>query len=262
MPSGFMRRAAKKMGLRNLYEFVGKFATPYRGVYTSWEEARRAIPKRRMIGYDHAETVRLEADFIDTLRMSDYAAMFWMKPAISQSSSVFDLGGNIGMACYAFEKYLNYPVHLRWIVCDVPEVIRFGRELARQRKMTRLVFTDNFQDADGTDILLTAGTLQCMESSLSAILLRLNKKPEHLIINRTPLYDGESYFTTRELPPTILIYRVFNRKEFIGSIETLGYQLVDTWEIAEPTSGSVIIPFHPERTIKTYSGLYFKSIHR
>lgn len=258
MPSDLIRSTAKKMGLRELYEFVGNFASPFRGVYDTWEEAREAIPESRKVGYNHPEMASKDMHYAHQMRLSDYAAMFWMKSAISKGSSVFDLGGNIGLACYAFEKYLNYPSELRWIVCDVPEVIRLGRELARQRHMTRLDFTDNYRAADGADILLTAGTLQCIRTPLSEILGYLQAKPKHLLINRTPLYGGKSFFTIRGLPPVTLVYCVFNRKEFIDSVLAHGYQLIDSWDISEPACGLCVIPFHPERSIRSYSGLYFR----
>jgi putative methyltransferase (TIGR04325 family) len=78
------------------------------------------------------------------------------------------------------------------------------------------------------------------------------------LINRTPLYDGKSFFTVQALPPVSLVYHVFNRKEFIDSIERHGYQLIDSWEISEPACGFCIIPFHPNRSIQSYCGLYFR----
>jgi putative methyltransferase (TIGR04325 family) len=252
------RRAAKLLRLNKLYGLIGTFGSPFRGVYESWEEAREAIPTGQKIGYNHPEMASKELQYTKHLRLSDYAALFWMNTAIMESSSVFDLGGNIGVACYAFENYLRYPTYLRWIVCDLPEIMRFGKELAQERNMTRLVFTESFREAEGADILLTAGTLQCMETSLSSILAQLRDKPKHLLVNRLPLYDGKAFCTVRYLPPVVLIYRVFNRKEFVDSIYKHGYQLIDSWEISEPTSGICVIPFRPDKAVQAYSGLYFR----
>jgi putative methyltransferase (TIGR04325 family) len=254
-----IRRAAKLLRLGEVYETIGTLRSPFRGVYDSWEDARSAIPEDRKIGYDHPDAAPMYLDFLDKIRLSDYAALFWLKSAIAESTSVFDLGGNVGLECYAFQKYLHYPGNLRWIVCDVPEVTRLGRKLAQERNMTRLVFTEDVCQADGTDILLTAGTLQCMETDLSVILSQLSRKPRHLIVNRVPLYNGKAFCTVRDLPPVMLVYRVFNRIEFIESVQANGYKLMDAWDIAEPACGTCIIPFHPDKTIRNYSGLYFRA---
>jgi putative methyltransferase (TIGR04325 family) len=254
-----IRRAAKLLRLDELYDAIGTLRSPFRGVYDSWEEAKRAIPGGRKIGYDHPDAASMYLDFLDKIRLSDYAALFWMKSAIVESTCVFDLGGNVGLECYAFEKYLRYPGNLRWIVCDVPEVTRLGRKLAQERNMTRLTFTDDYRLADGSDILLTAGTLQCMETDLSEILSQLSRKPRHLVVNRVPLFDGKAFCTVRDLLPVMLVYRVFNRVEFIESIQANGYKLIDAWEIVEPACGAFVIPFHADKTIRNYSGLYFRA---
>ncbi len=252
------RRAAKQMRLDNLYDRVGSFASPFRGVYDSWAAAQRAIPAGQRVGYNHAEAVSMYTKYLEKIRPSDYAALFWMKSVIEESSSVFDLGGNIGLAYYAFRRYLNYPSNLRWTVCDLPEIVQAGRDLARERNVTGLAFTEDFCDAEGADILLTTGTLQYMQTPLSEILSPLGSKPKHLLVNRTPLYEGDTFHTVQYLPPMSLIYRVFNREVFIDSILALGYELVDSWDIAEPSCGRCVIPFHPDRAIHAYTGLYFK----
>ena len=260
MLTWFLRRMGKRLALGDLVDFADTFRSPCRGVYDTWEEAQRAVSQARKMGYDHPEVAPMYLEYTEKLRPSDYAVLFWMKSVISESLSVFDLGGNIGIECYSFEKYLNYPRGFRWIVCDLPGITRFGKELAEKRNVSRLTFTQDYQDADGTDILLTAGTLQCMETDLSAILSKLRSKPGHLLVNRIPLYDGKSFCTVRELtvrdlPTIMLVYRVFNRNDFINSILANGYQLIDSWNISE---GNCVIPFRPDKSVRAYTGLYFR----
>jgi putative methyltransferase (TIGR04325 family) len=51
-------------------------------------------------------------------------------------------------------------------------------------------------------------------------------------------------------------YQVLNKKEFVGALEALGYRAVDEWEAAE---FSCYIPFHPQRGLRTYSGMYLQA---
>lgn len=255
MLSWQIRGLAKRLALAKLLDFAETFRSPCRGVYDSWEQAQLAIPKGRKVGYDHPEMASLYLEYMDKLRPSDYPVLFWMKAAISESSSVFDLGGNIGLEFYSFDKYLDYPDNLQWTVCDLPEITRFGGKLAEERKASRLRFTQAYEDADGADIFLTVGTISFMQTDLSSILSKLQAKPRHLLVNRAPLYDGKTFFTVRSLPPIMAVYRVFNKKEFVDSILANGYRLIDEWKIPD---GTVVIPFRPDTGVSAYSGLYFR----
>lgn len=257
MLTWLLRRMGKRLALGDLVDFADTFRSPCRGVYDTWEEAQRTILPARKLGYDQPAAASMYLEYTEKLRPSDYAALFWMKSAISESSSVFDLGGNIGLARYSFDRYLGFPENLQWIVCDLPEVTQFGKELAEKRNMRRLTFTENYGDAEGVDILHTAGSVQCMQTDLSAILSHLRRKPGHVLVNRIPFYDGKSFYTVRELAvrgfPTIMfVYRVFNQDEFINSILSHGYQLIDSWSISE---GNCIIPLRPDKSVRAYTGL-------
>lgn len=251
-----LRSIAKRLRLAAAYDFVGTLKSPFRGVYDNWEEAARALPKGSKEGYNHPELASMYLNFTERIRLSDYPVLFWLRSIISSSASVFDLGGNVGLEYYAFQKYLQYPPQLRWIVCDVPHIAQYGRELAEKRCARYLEFTSDFQRADGADILLTAGSLQCIEDSLDSILSGLARKPRYLLINRIPLYDGPAYYTLRALPPTMLIYKVFNRTQFIKTLQSLGYELIDQWPISEASCGKCAIPGRPDKSIESYTGMF------
>ena len=48
---------------------------------------------------------------------------------------------------------------------------------------------------------------------------------------------------------------VFNRTEFIDNLESIGYDLIDIWA---GISDSCLIPFHPDKSVPYYQGLYFE----
>ncbi|HVT94311.1 MAG TPA: TIGR04325 family methyltransferase [Bryobacteraceae bacterium] len=244
--------------LAQIYRFVSSFRSAFRGVYSTFEEARRAAPDHLKLGHDHPETAQTHRGYVDKLRLSDYAVLFWMARILDNSTSVFDLGGHIGVAYYAFRKYLHFNPNLHWTVCDVPQVVQSGREFAAGLQAAQLSFTTNFREASGTDILLTAGAVQYIETPLAEILASLARKPTHLLINRVPLSSGQDFVTLQRIGPQIHPYHVFRRDAFLDSLRGLGYRLVDSWEISETFCGSCVIPFHPDKTVEPYSGLYLR----
>ena len=44
----------------------------------------------------------------------------------------------MGVSYYAYQPYLTYPQGMTWQVCDVPAVVRTGRELASVRDERRV----------------------------------------------------------------------------------------------------------------------------
>lgn len=253
-----MSTLKRQLRLGQLYDFAGSFRSNFRGVYSSFEEARAAAPKNVKTGHDHTENAQTHRGYANKLRFSDYAVLFWMARILEDSSSIFDLGGHIGVAYYAFGKYLKFGPDLRWTVCDVPQVLLAGKEYAESQKATQISFTSDFAAASGKDILLTAGAVQCIETPLSGILASLTEKPRHLLINRTPLFDGPEFFTLQRIGALINPYHVFSRKGFIDSLLALGYRLIDSWEVTETYCGSCVIPFHADKTVQPYSGLYLR----
>ncbi len=226
----------------------------YRGVFQSFAEAEASAPSRR-IGFNHSELANIYEDRMDKVFPSDYPVLFWLSRAFLDSSSVFDFGGHVGIAFYAYRKYLEFPADLRWRVCDVADIAKAGQMLANTNGHSKLTFTTEFSDAHGFDILLAAGSLQFVEAPFSDKLRGLERRPRHILINKLPLHDGASFVTLQNTVHSFNPYKVENRRKFIDSVVSEGYELIDTWENADL---SCRIPLHPEHSIKAYTGLYFR----
>lgn len=253
-----LRRAPLvREGLKSLYDvhFATASERKFRGVYATFDEAIKAAPKTRPVGYDNPESAKMFVENYRIINPCDYPVLFWLKDVLEGASSLFDLGGNVGISFYSYQRYLNYPSDLSWIVYEVPEVAEQGRQIAKKERAKGLLFTTNLESADGADILLTAGALQFVEQPLSEILAKLREKPTHLIVNKTPMRAGEQFVTLQALGTAFCPYYIFNRTAFISSICANGYELIDSWDNAEV---SCQIPLYPEHSVPAYSGLYFR----
>lgn len=226
-----------------------------RGVYTSFAEAERAAPRTKPLGYDAADAGSWYVDKLSGVQLEDYPVLFWLRGALDTSRSVFELGGHVGVAYYGFSRVLDYPLDLSWTILDVPSVMSAGEALARERGRTNLRFaTGGLASVAGADIVLAAGSLQYLEKSLSEIVGGLRHRPKHILVNVTPVYDGPTFVTIQNVSNVYCAYRVFNRQELIRSLETIGYELVDSW--AKPRQFKV--PNHPDKSFDRYSGFYFR----
>jgi putative methyltransferase (TIGR04325 family) len=229
----------------------------YRGVYASFEEARANAPKKVPLGYDHEEIALgyKNQRFI----ASDYPAAFWLREALRDGATIFDLGGSVGTSFYRWEDYFDYPDDVRWLICELPAVARAGEQLALEKHENRLRFTSRFEEANGANCLLASGCLQYIETSLADSLKGLAKPPQHLVLNRLPLHSRRECVTLQNIRWAVSPYRVFQRDRFIGELEALGYVVVDAWAV---TDHNCWIPFYPENSLESYSGLYLRQPER
>jgi putative methyltransferase (TIGR04325 family) len=243
----------------------------FRGVYATFAEAEASVPEGERVGYDHAELAGLYRHRMEKACQSDYAVLFWMKQILDAKprSFVFDFGGHVGVSYHGWYRYLDYQPGLRWLVEDVPAIVKVGAELAveiaadadatRRRKSPGLEFTSDVKDAKGCDVFLAAGSLQYVDETLPAMLQRIGPLPlpKHLLLNKMPVYEGESFWTVQSTGRAFHAYRIYNRSELVQGVTALGYQLVDDWSNREQHCE---IPFTRGRDIDAYSGFYFTKV--
>lgn len=234
--------------------FARRPVNRFRGVYASFAEAEASLPHGARVGYDHAELAEMYRHRMEKANQSDYAVLFWLKGILDEHSFVFDFGGHVGVSYHGWRNYLDYRPGMRWLVHDVPAIVKVGVELARERPSGGLAFTSDVADARGCNIFLAAGALQYVEESLPALLTRIGSQPRHLIVNKMPMYDGDTFATVQSTGRAFHPYRIYNRAAFVSEVTALGYRVVDDWSNREQHCE---IPFTLGRDIDAYSGYYF-----
>ena len=231
----------------------------FRGVFDTFSDAYASAPPGNQLGFNITEFAEQFTERAHEVYSYDYPVLFWIKSILGDNISVFDFGGNIGVHYYAYQKYMEFPQQMRWVVCEVPEVADAGRKLALENRSEHIVFTSNFKDSEGSDLFISAGALQYIENpSIAEALASLENRPGHLLLNKLPLYDGPQYVTLQNAGISFVAQYVFNRRDFIKALVDIGYELVDMWRVHELDCS---IPFHPEHVVKKYSGLYLRLGH-
>jgi len=239
--------------IRATNDFILALGSPFRGLFQTMEQARAAAPPSRTFGYDNRQAAELYQQCL-TPRWGDYALIYWLSRIIESGSELLDIGGNIGIAFYAFEKYLCYPPDFKWVVYDLPASVEAGKRFVKDRPREALEFTARLEDCPNPSILLASGALQYIDRPLSGMLASFASRPKHVLVNKLPVYEGPAFVTLQDIGPSICPYRVFNRAEFIATLTSSGYDLVDQWNIGDLRCR---VRLHPSRSA-SYSGMYFK----
>lgn len=234
-------------------------AGAYFGVYKSFAEARERLPQSP--GFD-SQALAPEYVNVRTRRVFeyDYPVIRWLEKAFKAGgTTVLDIGGSVGVHYYAYSKYLQMPAALSWSIVEVPEMVAIGRALATTNGASALTFSTDLALAIASqrrEIWISAGAIQYFEDAHPARLLaQCSAPPRHILLNKLPLYDGEDFVTAQNLGAgSFSPLHVYNKMNFIRSIERLGYILCDGWDVHER---SLHIPCYPERSFPSFSGLYF-----
>jgi putative methyltransferase (TIGR04325 family) len=253
-------------GIRDVYGYLWfpRISNGFRGVFETFEQAQQAISQHLPIGYDHTVAHRDSARNLNQLDPSDRPLLPYLETALIGSNRVFDLGGSVGKGYYAYQCHIDYPPHMKWQVCEVSSAVEAGTQLAQEQGATNLSFTTQKHAADGADVFITCGALQYIQLSLAEILTPLTAKPRHLFVARVPFYDGSGYITLQSILASrrpyklaaICPYKIQNRDQFIGDLEALGYELVDSWK----KDRVCVLPFHPQRFVDAYHSFYFRQV--
>lgn len=232
-------------------------ANLFRGVFATFGEAAASAPATLPLGYDNPQSAAMYMDRTRRVYAADYPVMFWLARLFAEGRTrLYELGGHVGVSYYAYRRYLAYPPALAWTVHDVPAVLAAGRRLAAEKDGARqLAFSDRFEEASGSEVLLAQGSVQYLPETLAARLAALPRAPAHVILNLTPLHERESYFTLQSVGTAFCPYRVTAIGDFLGDFDRLGYALVDQWENPDKKCE---IPFHAGHSLDRYYGFHFR----
>jgi putative methyltransferase (TIGR04325 family) len=225
------------------------------GVFPTFAAAQAAAPPAEFPGYDNHAVTETYRERMDQFTPVDYPVIFWLARLLPETRVVFELGGSVGRAFYPYRRYLDFPPDLRWIVCDLPSMVRMGIEIARERNAHQLSFTTERETDQNPDIYATFGTLQYIEEPFAEIIARLRARPRHLLVNRVPMTEGSGFITLQNNGSWFSPYKLDNRPAFIASIVELGYELVDAWEMDSPNAFLMQKPGEPKYP---YCGMYFR----
>jgi putative methyltransferase (TIGR04325 family) len=87
------------------------------------------------------------------------------------------------------------------------------------------------------------------------LLESLAAKPRYVLLNKLPVTPQPDAWTLQNYGPAVTPQRLFNEQVFLGYFSSHGYRLRDRWEVQDL---DCLIPFHPERFIRHFSGFLFE----
>jgi putative methyltransferase (TIGR04325 family) len=234
-------------------EFL-RSAPSCKGIYASFAEAMADAPVEKLSGFNHKSIPEYYKPRIGDLTPGDHPILFWLSQILPNARLVFELGGSIGLGYYAYRKFVSFPPQLRWVICELPEAVQMGEEIAQERKEAQLFFTEQRTPPGNPDVYATFGALHYIEEPFAEIIRRLPARPPHILVNRVPMCEGPGFITLQNNGSWFCPYKVDNVSDFIRGLHQLGYELVDQWDLDRGVH--FILP--EGRVRPKYHGMYFR----
>lgn len=189
------------------------------------------------------------------LELWDWPVLYWLQRLAPEVRCLLDVGGHQGTKFRAFRNHLAFDRGLQWVVYDVPAVVCAGRARCARDGLTGLSFIDDLTAAPEVDAVLASGVLQYLDVPFDELLGRLPRLPRHLILNKVATRPGPTVVTLENFGCAEVPYHIRNYTEFVSSLDALGYDLVDQWEIPQLAH---VIQTHPRLGSSTSYGFYAK----
>lgn len=233
-----------------------KVAHYFRGVFDTFDDAKKFAPKTKPLGYNNDEAAKMYKERLGRLHSTDYPVLFWMEKVRSDVRRIFDFGGHIGIHYYAFPRFLDVSNISEWTVCEVEKVCEEGRLYASENpRSTKLNFVTDISKCEGYDLLLAKGSLQYLEWELHDKLVELKQRPRYLIINMTPLHPKLKTITLNSIGTAFCPYHIRKEDDFFNGLKKVGYDVLDIWNNEEKKCN---IAFESERSLSYYKGAILK----
>jgi putative methyltransferase (TIGR04325 family) len=224
--------------------------------FPDFKSAEIAAPKTLALGYDNENSANMYDEYTQNIGAVDYPAIFWMERLREEVKSVYDFGGHVGIKYYAYSKFLSSD--LNWTTYDVPAVVSRGRQLAADKKVVNLKFSDNLKDLEnGFDLFFVSGSFQYIENPIDLVFKGLKNKPKYVLINMMTLHETLTTVTIQNIGTAFCPYKIFQKSTFLKQLKDYGYESIAEWKNAEKYCE---IPFHKNESLYGYTGLLLKLV--
>lgn len=221
----------------------------FRGAFASSDEAVAHVRPDMLAGYDHDRVTPVSREVMQQVPLWDYPILYWLKRLAPEIARLVDAGGHIGVKYRGFGPYLDLG-RLDWIVYDLPALVKAGRAETRPQDRT-LSFVERIEDAPVADVLLASGLMPYLNEPLADLVRRMRAPPRHILLNKVVTRDGPTVVTPENFGVAEVPYHIRNIDEVPAALDTLGYDIIDSWTI---DSLEHRIQTHPELGRATYRG--------
>ena len=157
------------------------------------------------------------------------AGLMWAAARTGGRLNVLDFGGSLGSTYFQNRAFLCHLPGVRWSIVEQPGHVKAGKEFFEDE---HLKFYSRIEDSLGEsqpNVVIMSSVLQYVERPYDTLCELLRLPCDHVIIDRTPFWEGPSdKLCVQKVPPSIYPASypswVFSKRRFLGYFR-------DEWQI-------------------------------
>jgi putative methyltransferase (TIGR04325 family) len=213
------------------------------GDYGSWDEAVRASTgydsqiilektktallqvKNGQVAYERDSVVFAEIQYSWPL----LAGLLWVAAQSCGRLNVLDFGGSLGSTYFQNRVFLRRLTEVRWNVIEQPRHIETGRAWFEDEALKFYLCVEDCVAETQPNVVILSSVLQYLERPYDILCGLLGLPCDHVIIDRTPFWDGPTdRLCVQHVPPSIY---PASYPSWILSTRRLRSHLHDGWEV-------------------------------
>jgi putative methyltransferase (TIGR04325 family) len=230
-------------GYRVLRGRLGNNSYGLSGNYRSWDEA-----VRNSTGYDSeiilekTKTALLKVKNGEAVHERDsvlfdeiqyawplLAGLMWVAAQAKGRLNVLDFGGSLGSTYFQNRAFLHSLPDVRWNIVEQPKYVDVGKKWFEDEHLKFYPHINDCLAHAQPNMVVLSGVLQYLERPYDKLRELLELHCDHIIIDRTPFWDGlTDMLCVQNVPPSIY---PASYPSWIFSTSRFHAYLKETWQI-------------------------------
>jgi putative methyltransferase (TIGR04325 family) len=134
--------------------------------------------------------------------------------------NILDFGGSLGSSYFQNRYFLDGLSEVKWCVVEQKELVKTGNGMFEDNRLHFFNTVEDCMEKYDIKVVLFSSVLQYLENPFAMLDKILPKKPEYIIVDRTPFIDSDDRLTVQKVKPKI--YKgsypcwFFNEEKFIS----------------------------------------------
>jgi putative methyltransferase (TIGR04325 family) len=171
------------------------------------------------------------------------AGLMWVAARCNGRLNVLDFGGSLGSTYYQNRAFLSALPSVRWNIVEQSSHVRIGKAFFEDNNLRYYVDAAECLTETQPNVVILSGVLQYLERPYTVFDQMLGLPCAHLIIDRTPYWNGPiDRLCVQAVPPNIYPASypswIFSRQLFHSHLDK-NWQIIATFDNPDTLTGPV-----------------------
>ena len=164
------------------------------------------------------------------------AGLMWVAARFGGRLNVLDFGGSLGSTYFQNRRFLQQLPSVRWNIVEQPRQVHVGKADFEDEHLRFYGDIEACLAKTQPNVIVLSGVLQYLEHPFDALRALLASPCNHLIVDRTPLWDGPADRLCVQYVPASIYAASY--PSWIFSLHRFRSFLNEGWEIVAEFDGS------------------------